>query len=110
MLAEVSMAVVIEMEPFKKILAIARAISVPSRLHLLQVLGEIGKSLSDAAAIVGVSPATAHRHLDVLTKAGLVSKTVRGRKSIYRWSRSRWQFVRMSPTAPTMPPATTEGE
>jgi len=97
------------MEPFKQILRIARAIGCPSRLALLQTLGEKGCSLSAAASTVGVSPSTAAHHLDVLMKAGLVTKTPRGRLAIYKWSRNRWQLARMSPpaaTTPTMP----EGE
>ena len=97
------------MDDFKKILGLARAIAVPTRLALLQVLGETGMPLTTAAATVGVSPATAHHHLDVLVRVGLVSKTVKGRKAVYRWSRSRWQFVRQPPPAPTMPSTTTEG-
>jgi predicted ArsR family transcriptional regulator len=92
-----------KMDEFKKIVGLARAIAVPTRLHLLQVIGEAGKSLSVAAATVGISPATAHAHLVVLQKAGLVSRSVKGRKAIYGWSRSRWQFVRQTPPAPTMP-------
>jgi DNA-binding transcriptional ArsR family regulator len=91
------------MDDFKKLTILARAIAVPARLHLLQVLGDNGLALTDAAAAVGISPATAHHHLDVLTKAGLVSKVTKGRSAIYRWSRSRWQFVRQAPPAPTMP-------
>src|ERR1700722_834163 len=97
------------MDEFKKIVGLARAIAVPTRLHLLQVIGETGTSLCVAAAAVGVSPATAHHHLDVLTKAGLVSKSLRGRQALYRWSCSRWQFVRMAPPAPTMPSTTAKG-
>jgi DNA-binding transcriptional ArsR family regulator len=98
------------MDDFKRIVSLARAIAVPTRLALLQVLGETGMPLTTAAATVGVSPATAHHHLDVLVRVGLVSKTVRGRTAIYRWSRSRWQFVRMARPAPTMPSTTPEGE
>src|SRR5271166_1275187 len=97
------------MDDFNKIVGLARAIAVPARLHLLQVLGESGTSLSTAAATVGIAPSTAHRHLDVLVRAGLVVKAVRGRKAIYRWSKSRWAFTRMSPPASTMPSTTAEG-
>jgi len=93
------------MDDFKKLTILARAIAVPARLHLLQVLGENGLALTDAAAAVGISPATAHAHLVVLQKAGLVSRSVKGRKVIYGWGRSRWQFVRQTPPAPTMPTA-----
>ncbi|MGH7295280.1 MAG: ArsR/SmtB family transcription factor, partial [Polyangiaceae bacterium] len=72
------------MEPFKRIVALARAIGVPSRLALLQVVGEQGLSLTSAAATVGIAPSTAHRHLDQLVRVGLVTKTVKGRTSIYR--------------------------
>jgi len=91
-----------EMDPFEQVVLVARAVAVPTRLALLQVLGEGGCPLTTAASMVGVSPATAAHHLAVLMSAGLVTKTVKGRKSIYRWSRSRWQLVRIPPPAPAM--------
>jgi DNA-binding transcriptional ArsR family regulator len=50
-----------------------------------------------------VSEAAAAFHLRVLTKAGLVTKPVRGREAIYRW-----QFVLERPPARTM--GTLQGE
>jgi len=87
----------------EKIVAIARAISCPTRLGILRMLGERGLSLSEAARLSNVSVSTAAFHLSVLVDAGLVTKTPRGRECIYRWSRSRWALSRMSPPAPTMP-------
>jgi DNA-binding transcriptional ArsR family regulator len=97
------------MDDFKKTVTLARAIAVPTRLALLQTIGETGTTLSDAAATVGISPATAHHHLDVLVRAGLATKTARGRTAIYRWSKSRWAFTRLPPPAPTMPSTAAEG-
>lgn len=98
-----------KMEPFQQVVRIARAIAVPTRLALLQALGETGCSLTAAASTVGVSPATAHHHLDVLVRAGLATKTTTGRKALYKWSRARWQLVRMSPPSPAAP-TMVEGE
>jgi DNA-binding transcriptional ArsR family regulator len=59
--------------------------------------------MTDAARMVGVSPATASYHLHVLTAAGLATRTVKGRRIIYRLPRSRWQLVRVATklTTPT---------
>lgn len=93
----------------EKIVTIARAISCPTRLGILRLLGERGLSLSEAARLSNVSVSTAAFHLAVLLDAGLVTKASRGREAIYKWSRSRWAFSRMLPPAPTMPPSVSEG-
>jgi len=74
-------------------LVIAQATACRSRLELLRLLGERGLYLTEAAREAGLSPSTACYHLDVLVKAGLVTRTIRGRKSVYRWSPRRWQLV-----------------
>jgi DNA-binding transcriptional ArsR family regulator len=90
----------------EKLLVLAQAIACPTRLAMLRALGEKGCTLTAAAHLIGVSPSTAFHHLDRLVHAGLVTRTIRGRESIYKWGRARWQLVRMpppSPPAPTMP-------
>ncbi len=93
----------------EKLIVIARAVGNPSRLAVLRVLGEKGCSVTRAAHSVGLAISTTAFHLDHLVRAGLVVKSPRGRECIYRWSRSRWAFTRMSPPAPTMPPSVSEG-
>jgi DNA-binding transcriptional ArsR family regulator len=87
----------------EKIVTVARAISCPTRLGILRLLGEQGRCLTEAARLSNVSVSTAAHHLSALMAAGLATKTVRGRKAVYRWSRSRWALTRMAPPAPTMP-------
>jgi DNA-binding transcriptional ArsR family regulator len=57
-------------------------------------------SVTNVAHSAGLAPSTACYHLDVLVKAGLAVRTVRGRKSVYSWSRSRWQLVCASAPTP----------
>ena len=91
------------MEPFGQIVLVARVLAAPTRLALLEVLGKDGRCLTDAARMIGISPATACYHAHILVAAGLATRTVRGRRVIYGWPRSRWQLVRVR-TGPT--PAT----
>jgi DNA-binding transcriptional ArsR family regulator len=92
----------------EKIIVLAQAIACPSRLGLYRLLGERGLSLTEAARRTGLAPSTACHHLAQLVTAGLAVKAPKGREAIYRWSRSRWQFVRERPPAPTMPPSERE--
>ena len=102
-LAEVSMPVEWSIDPFDQVVLVARAIAAPTRLALLEVLGEHGRCTTDAARRVGISPATASYHLHVLAAAGLATRMVKGRRVLYKWPCSRWQLVRVA-TTPT--PAT----
>jgi DNA-binding transcriptional ArsR family regulator len=87
----------------EKLVVIARAVACPTRLAVLRVLGEKGCSVTMAAHRVGLAISTTAFHLDHLVRAGLVTKSPRGREAIYKWSRSRWALSRMSSPAPTMP-------
>ena len=71
------------------LLTIARAIAAPSRLGLLQVLGEDGLSVSEVAALVGLSVSTASYHLARLAHAGLAVAVRRGRHRVYKWPATR---------------------
>jgi DNA-binding transcriptional ArsR family regulator len=75
------------------VLVVGHAVGHPVRLALLRALGEHGSSLTDVAAVVGVARSTAHHHLAVLTRAGMVERRYRGREAIYTW-KVRWSFVR----------------
>lgn len=72
---------------------IARAVAHPGRLAIYRALGERGRSLSDVAREVGLSVAATHHHLDVLRRAGMITKRYSGRTAIYRWSRRRWSLI-----------------
>jgi DNA-binding transcriptional ArsR family regulator len=71
------------------ILTYAHALSSPTRLHLLQSVGNDGLSVTEAAHLTGLSTSTTSFHLGVLLDAGLVSRKRKGRCSIYRWSDTR---------------------
>lgn len=71
------------------LLVVARAIACPSRLFVLQLLGDAGICVSEVAMQAGLSAATACHHLKVLVSAGLVVRVRRGRTTIYRWSTTR---------------------
>ncbi len=78
--ADVSMAGEWVMNPFNRIVTIARAISVRDRLaDLGRRSGRPGAPLTMAAATVGLSAIDGpHRPLDVLTQVGLVSRDGEG--------------------------------
>lgn len=101
------MGLVVEME---RILVVTRALSCPSRLAVLRTLGERGCSVTDTARLTGLAVSTTAFHLDHLVRAGLATKTPRGRKAIYKWTRARWQLVCMRPPAPTTPTMPEERE
>ena len=75
------------------IVEIGHALGCAVRFRILRILGETGLSPTQAARIVGVTPATAHRHLGVLVRAGLVERKGRRRGCRYRWPRHRWELV-----------------
>jgi DNA-binding transcriptional ArsR family regulator len=71
------------------ILTLSRALSSPSRLYLLQSMGETGMSVAELAAASGLVPSTVCFHARQLVEVGLAVKKRRGRRSIYRWSPTR---------------------
>ncbi len=81
------------------LLVIARAVACPSRLLVLQLLGEDGLCLSEAARQAGIAVSTAHHHLAVLIDAGLARKGRSAGRAVYRWSRTRCSIALSS--APT---------
>lgn len=71
------------------LLIVARALACPSRLFLLQCLGEQGLPLVEAARRAELAPSTAHHHLRVLIAAGLATRMGHGRRARYAWSPTR---------------------
>src|SRR5687767_6857216 len=61
-----------------------RALGAPTRLRILELLGEHPRSVSAVAAAVGVSVSAASRHLALLADAGLVRRERRGLRVICR--------------------------
>jgi DNA-binding transcriptional ArsR family regulator len=80
------------------VLVVSRAVSCPTRLYILQLVGEDGCSVVEVSRSAGVAPSTAHYHLRVLEHAGLVERHKRGRERVYRWGPHRlslaWETVK----------------
>ncbi len=77
-----------------QIVLFGRAVGCGIRLELLQVLGDQGLTVTQAAAAVGVSPSTAFYHYKVLIEAGLVKRKGRRRGCRYVWPDHTWDLVR----------------
>src|SRR4051794_39801115 len=80
-----------------QLLTLARALACPTRLFLLQLIGEDGMHLGRAAEAAGIAPSTASWHLGQLVTAGLAVRCRTGRRCIYRWGPLRWSLVGTAP-------------
>jgi DNA-binding transcriptional ArsR family regulator len=60
-----------------------KALADPTRLAMLAYLAQIPVSVSDLAAVLGVSQPTVSQHLQLLRNAGLVSQHREGNKVYY---------------------------
>lgn len=76
-----------------KLVVISKAISCPTRMFLLGVIGPEGCTVSEAAETAEVTVSTASYHLRHLVGAGLALMNRRGRTHVYRWSKNRWYLV-----------------
>jgi DNA-binding transcriptional ArsR family regulator len=81
------------MEPTLKLVVISKAISCPTRVFILGLLGPEGCTVSEAAETAGVSASTASYHLQRLEGAGLVQMKRRGRAHVYGWGKNRWYLM-----------------
>jgi len=73
-----------------KLVIISKAISCPTRLYLLGVLGPEGCTVSEAAEMAEVTVSTASYHLRHLVDSGLARMRRRGRCHVYQWGKDRW--------------------
>lgn len=64
-----------------------KALADPTRLAMLSYLAQIPVSVSDLAAVLGVSQPTVSQHLQLLRNAGLVSQHRQGNKVYYHTER-----------------------
>ena len=67
-----------------QVAAYFRALGEPTRLQLLQWLGEGEHTVGELAALCGCSMANVSRHLALLTRHGLVLREMRGQNAYYR--------------------------
>lgn len=72
-----------------QLVILGQALSCASRVHILQLVGEMGLSVGAAVAQTGLAQATVSRHLAVLVQAGLVEKCRQGSRHVYRWPARR---------------------
>jgi DNA-binding transcriptional ArsR family regulator len=86
----------IGMDENEQLIAIAEVLSSPTRMRLLGLVGPKGRCVGEAAALAGVSQATASYHLGRLLEVGLVLVVPRGRRRVYRWGRERWALARIA--------------
>ena len=63
---------------------IAKALAHPSRLLMLDTLGEGEKCVCELTALVGADQSTVSKHLAVLKQAGIVADRKDGPKIFYR--------------------------
>ena len=64
--------------------AVAKALSHPARIQILQTLGTQGECLcGQVVEVVGLAQSTVSQHLKVLREAGLISGTPDGPRSCY---------------------------
>jgi DNA-binding transcriptional ArsR family regulator len=61
-----------------------RALSDPSRLRLLSALMEGERSVQELVAETGLSQTNASRHLGLLRREGIVTRTSAGNRALYR--------------------------
>ena len=67
-----------------RLAVLAKALSHPARLRVLQALGTRGECLcGEVVEVVGLAQSTVSQHLKVLREAGLVSGTVDGPRTCY---------------------------
>ena len=86
-----------------QLLLISKAISCPTRVYILSVLGPEGRTVTDAAEMAGISIGAASYHLRRLVAAGLARMQRRGRTHVYRWGRDRWFLMcQQADDLPTM--------
>ncbi len=76
--------VVVEQTPLPAFLSIARALGDPARVRVLRALAGGELCLCHCIALLGLSPSTVSKHLDVLHRAGLVRRRKAGRWCYFR--------------------------
>jgi len=70
----------IEDEVFERQASICKAFAHPTRLHLLQLIGNGGRGVSEIQSEIGVSRANLSQHLAVLKAAGVITTKRNGKQ------------------------------
>lgn len=71
-------------EVFEPVAAYFRALSEPTRLHILSLLRTGEHNVGELAQLCDYTAANISRHLSVLRKHGLVERETRGNSAYYR--------------------------
>lgn len=71
-------------EALEQVAAYFRALSEPTRLHILSLLRDGERNVGELAQICNYTSANISRHLTVLSKHGLVARDHRGTSVYYR--------------------------
>lgn len=71
-------------EALDQVAAYFRALSEPTRLHILSLLRQGERNVGELAALCDYTSANISRHLAVLNKHGLVVREARGNSVYYR--------------------------
>jgi len=72
----------------RQVLAITKALSDESRLRALVAVKDGELCLCQLIQVLGLSPATVSKHMDILERAGLVERRRDGRWRFYRLARA----------------------
>jgi DNA-binding transcriptional ArsR family regulator len=75
---------------YETIIHRARVLASPTRLDVLQCVGELGMYAGDVARTLDLAPSTVSHHRAVLEDAGLLRHTQQGRYRWYEWTGVRW--------------------
>ena len=70
-------------EALAQVAAYFQALSEPTRLRMLNLLRQNGRSVGELAQLCGYSSANISRHLTLLMQHGLVARESRGNSAIY---------------------------
>jgi DNA-binding transcriptional ArsR family regulator len=80
----------------RELLAITKALSDESRLRALVAIKDGELCLCQIIQVLGLSPATVSKHMDLLERAGLVQRRRQG----------KWRYYRLSDGSAQGPPRT----
>jgi len=71
----------------------AAALSDPTRLRLLVLLGDGSRPVGELAEALGVTASVASFHVTKLAGVGLVTTVRQGRRTVVRREHARWRLV-----------------
>jgi DNA-binding transcriptional ArsR family regulator len=73
-----------------EVLQVAWLFASPTRLAAYRAVGETGLGVLEVAALLGIAPSSASRHLRLLDEGGLVRVKRQGHRRVYKWATKKW--------------------